>query len=1087
MISLTEIIHKIQEAVKIAEITPDKPEGKLRELVSPIWEQFLKEKRVGLNLQIRDEFTLANGRADTVFNKLILEYKKPHTIKPENEKNRQWIAQVQGYILDLAKKERFGKERLLGVVFDGSYFLHMRYSRGWCIDEPMPVTERSLNKFLQNLEKLTAKKALISENLIRDFAVGKDSHNKVAVDCIKAFYNEINLHGDKGETKEHVFFEQWKIQYAEVHGSLEQKKIDTKTLFTSYGFDKKEQQNFNVYAFFFSLDSYFALLMKLLSYQVVGFYTMKTLTGLPLHGWNKFDIGILKNKLELLEEGGIFRDVGIRNFLEGDLFSWYTQAFNKEIYRAIKQIIDHLNDYDPETMEVAPDETRDVLKKLYQYLVPKQIRHDLGEYYTPDWIAERCLNQVNYNGDLRYRLLDPGCGSGTFLVLAIKRAKKFANKKEISPQLTLKNILKNICGFDLNPMAVIAARTNFMLAIAELLKYHDGELTIPIYLCDSINPPDAKVDESMPLFPEKPPYLVKTIVGSFYFSKSIISKRRVQQLANIMEDCVKSRIPKDDFFAVVRTQLELTDEEYEESELYLDDSYERLVKLDRMGINGIWARIIKNAFAPLFVGQFDIIVGNPPWVNWESLPENYRNATKPLWIDYGLFSLKGHEARLGGGKKDISMLMTYVSIDKYLKNFGKISFVITQSVFKTTGAGDGFRRFSLKDNKNSDFRIIQVDDMVKLQPFEGASNRTSIFTAQKGISTEYPVPYTIWRKSIPGRIPFDNQLNEVLHRTKISYFKAKPINKNSNSSWITAKGYIVDTLIRIAKKSSYAAFEGANNGGVAGVYWIDIIECRGEKLYIQNLHDVGKKKVNPYEGEIEEELVFPLLRWSDMGKWYSECKNAIIISQDPETRIGIIEEFFEENYPLTYSYFKLFKSVLLTRKSKTIIDVMNKSSFYAMFSVGKHTFSKYKVCWQTMGEKLKSCVICNTDLNRKLHSKKCIVPQHTIVFIPSNDLIEAHFKCSLINSSISDLIARSYSMGKSFGNPHLMNYIPIPEYNSKNAMHLELSRLSQLCHEKVAAGIEVKDIEMQIDELSAELWGLSKQELKDVQENLQEL
>ena len=105
MESLSEIVSQIQEATKVAEATRSKPEAKLRELVSPIGERFLKERRVGLNLQIREELTLANGRADTVFNKLILEYKKPHVIKPENTRNRGLIAQVQGYILDLAKKE----------------------------------------------------------------------------------------------------------------------------------------------------------------------------------------------------------------------------------------------------------------------------------------------------------------------------------------------------------------------------------------------------------------------------------------------------------------------------------------------------------------------------------------------------------------------------------------------------------------------------------------------------------------------------------------------------------------------------------------------------------------------------------------------------------------------------------------------------------------------------------------------------------------------------------------------------------------------------------------------------------------------
>jgi type I restriction-modification system DNA methylase subunit len=106
-------------------------------------------------------------------------------------------------------------------------------------------------------------------------------------------------------------------------------------------------------------------------------------------------------------------------------------------------------------MEIAPDETRDILKKLYQYLVPKQIRHDLGEFYTPDWLAERCLNQLNYNGEPALRILDPACGSGTFLILAIKRAKQYAKKKDIEEAETLKNIQFNIQGFDLNPLAVI--------------------------------------------------------------------------------------------------------------------------------------------------------------------------------------------------------------------------------------------------------------------------------------------------------------------------------------------------------------------------------------------------------------------------------------------------------------------------------------------------------------------------------------------------------------------------------------------------------------------------------------------------------
>ncbi len=1082
MISASEIIRKIKEYVNIAENSPNFPEKKLRELVSPIWEEYLKVKRIDLNLNIRDELVLANGRADTVFNRFILEYKKPHTIKPNNNKNRKLINQVEGYILDLSEKERWRKERLLGVVFDGNYFLYLRFSKRWIEDEPIPLNEKSIDFFFKNLEKLTSKAALIPENLIRDFAVGGESRNYVATNCIKAFYNEVNQHSHVRDTKEHVFFEQWKLQFAEVHGSLEQKKIDTKTLFTSYGFDKKEQKEFNAYAFFFALDSYYALLIKLLCYQVVGYYTISKLTGLPLHNWENIDSETLKRKLELLEEGGIFREVGIRNFLEGDLFSWYTQAWNDDIYRAIKQIIAHLNDYDPETMEVAPDETRDILKKLYQYLVPRQIRHDLGEYYTPDWLAERCLNQLNYNGNPKYRILDPGCGSGTFLILSIKRAKRFAEDKKILPEETLKNILKNIHGFDLNPLAVITARTNYMLAIADLLKYNTGEITIPIYLCDSINPPEARIADEMTLFPKKIPYEVKTTVGNFYLSHSIINKRRVQQLTNILEDCIKNNVDKDIFLNRLKTDLILNEEEFEESELYLEDIYDKLIELDRRGINGVWARIIKNAFAPLFVGRFDMVVGNPPWVNWESLPNNYREETKPLWIKYGLFSLKGHAARLGGGKKDISMLMTYVSIDKYLKENSKLSFVITQTLFKTQGAGDGFRRFQLGE-KGEKFKIIQVDDMVELQPFEGATNRTAVVTLQKGKCTSYPLNYMYWKKREKGSISMDLSFTEVLEKTRRINFNAVPINQKNTSPWLTAKGKAIKAISRCIRKSFYNAFAGSCTW-LNGVYWGKVKKAVSDNnfIYFENEWNIGKIKVDKLSVKIEHNLVFPLIRGREIDKWFSKSELSIIVSQNPSTRVGYDQIWMNKNVPNTLQYLTHFREILEKRSGykKYLLN----SPFYSIYNVGPYTFAPYKVVWKYIATEM-TCAVLSTKIDKFL-GEKLIIPDCKLMLIPFKKRDEANFACSILNSSISRFIVKSYCIGTQLA-PHILTNIAIPVYNNENKIHNDLSYLSQECHDKVSAGIDVTDLEEQIDELTAEMWGLTKQELKDIEESLEEL
>ncbi|MBU1261663.1 N-6 DNA methylase [bacterium] len=996
--SFVDIVKKIKDAVLIATETPSHPEAKLRELIAPLWDDYIRKKQINLNFQPRDERQLANGRADTVFNRLILEYKKPGVIKPDNVKNRQLIAQVQGYIEDLAKEERWKKERLLGVAFDGHYFLFIRKVGRWIDQEPIPVSVESVERFLLTLEKLTTKAALVPDNLIRDFAVGAGSLNYIASNAIKSFYFALTENVDP---KVKVFFKQWANQFAEVHGAIENKKFNAETLFKSYGFKKDEQKNFDLLAFFFALDTYYGLLMKLLAYQVVGFYTLKNVAGLVLAEWERLDSAILKERLTELEEGGIFRSLGIRNFLEGDLLSWYLNDWNDPIEKAIRGIVERLNQYDPETMELVPDETRDILKKLYQFLVPKQIRHDLGEYYTPDWLAERCLNQIGYGVKdrdlLQKRLLDPGCGSGTFLILAIKRAKEHARLKGLDPTETLTQITKNIVGFDLNPLAVISARTNYLLAIADLLKHKKGEITIPIYLCDSINPPSAKHQKNL-FDVEGRHYQISTSVGLFRFPEALVQRALIQKVTVLLEDGVKKKQTTKQFLDRVSADLKTDEKEFN---LVLGETYEKLVELEQKGINGIWARIIKNAFAPLFVGQFDFVVGNPPWVNWQDLPQTYRDQTKVLWQNYGLFSLSGHEARLGGGKKDISMLMMYVAIDKYLKDKGKLCFVITQTLFKTQGAGDGFRRFRLGPS-GSFFKVEQLDDMVALQPFEGATNRTALVLCQKGDKTKYPLPYLLWRKKEKGKIELDYTFEEASNATIRYNLKAQPVGDSETAPWMSAKPKALTAIQKVIGQAAYVAFAGSCTW-LNGVYWGTVKPSKSGLIKFSNLYDGGKIKVKSVEEEIERTIVYPLLRGREVERWKSDPESFIIVSQDPKERTGYELKWMEKHVPKTLAYFNQFKDKLLSRSGyKKYLDG---EPFYSIYNVSEKTFAPYKVVWKALANGSQAVVVGSAPVADEM---KVVVPEHNTMFVPYQTEDEAHYFCSLINCSISSFILISY-------------------------------------------------------------------------------
>jgi len=101
----------------------------------------------------------------------------------------------------------------------------------------------------------------------------------------------------------------------------------------------------------------------------------------------------------------------------------------------------------------------DILGELYQAYFDPETRKDLGEFYTPPEIVDFILDQCEYKG--RGRILDPSCGSGTFLISALK--KYLASKQNDDPCEVIRDITSNfpLVGFDVNPFAVMMAQVNF--------------------------------------------------------------------------------------------------------------------------------------------------------------------------------------------------------------------------------------------------------------------------------------------------------------------------------------------------------------------------------------------------------------------------------------------------------------------------------------------------------------------------------------------------------------------------------------------------------------------------------------------------
>jgi len=493
--------------------------------------------------------------------------------------------------------------------------------------------------------------------------------------------------------------------------------------------------------------------------------------------------------------------------------------------------------------------------------------------------------------------------------------------------------------------------------------------------------------------------------------------------------------------------------------------------------NGIWARFLKNAFAPMIAGKFDFVVGNPPWIRWDYLSKEYREATRHLWEKYGLFSLKGYAQMLGGAKPDFSMLFVYASSDYYLKDGANLGFLITQEVFKSKGAGEGFRRFQLGEGKY--LKVLKAHDLVSIQPFEGAANKTAAIILKKGEKTGYPVTYIIWsKKKGVGKIATDKLLDEVLPLLQKKKYNAKPIG-SIVGPWRHQLAKLGD-LSNIEGKNFYKARAGAW-ADPYGVFWLKVKKVLSDgKLLFSNLPERGRTKVKKIEDEkIESDLIYPAIQGPNIKRWgFNSDFFVLIVNDKNDPMKGYDESVMISKWPLTFAYLTQFRNELLERASYKKFHLKQGHPFYSQYNIGDYTFSRYKVVWKRMTTDIVATVVSEIKTlseEKTSFGYKQVIPLDTTVFFPVDNESEAHYLCAIINSKpVRDFIKSFSSAGRGFGTPSVMEHVGIPKFDPKNPLHQKLAEISKKCHQLKAEGKEkeIAKLEKENDELVKQLFGI---------------
>ena len=676
-----------------------------------------------------------------------------------------------------------------------------------------------------------------------------------------AFASELEQHlKASGNNKIKMLFEEWRALFGQVADlSAAQADEIRRAIPIKLSLPKGDA----VAALLFVIHTYNAFLMKLLAAEIVAEYQLTAHPDFCEHLLS-YDDGQLLARLDAeVERSAYFEAARIKGFIEEAVFSWYADPAlspkgRELICTGIRALLTQLSLYRMDDLSAA--RSRDVLKSFYQSLVPETLRKALGEFYTPDWLVDVACDRAAVGDWLATRVLDPTCGSGSFLLEVIRRKRQIASVEKLGATATLENILANVWGFDLNPLAVQSSRVNFLIAIADLVAEAKIEVELPILLADAVYSPAhcPKDDEDF----------VEYRIGSTQSDLKVIlpgalafDRARLDETFAIMAESVES---EQDYPAVEKALLKkgiITTSEAKVWREALGETYEQVLELHKKSWNGIWFRIVRNFFWSAVAGQFDLIVGNPPWVRWSNLPEMYRNRIKPTCEQYAIFSETPYH---GGNELDISGMITYTVGDKWLKENGTLVFVITQTHFQSPSS-QGFRSFTI--NKDANLIPIELDDLKKLKPFAKVANKTAIMRLRKVPASKkptYPVPYRVWDKADTASaiIPESSSKADVLKRVVIKNWEANPVD-GGNSPWaILPKGRFKH-MAAIQGESDWIAGRKGVTADLNGVFMVRIVDTNKAQRLVQveTRPEAGKVDLGPARRFwVEPDFLYPLLK-----------------------------------------------------------------------------------------------------------------------------------------------------------------------------------------------------------------------------------
>lgn len=711
---------------------------------------------------------------------------------------------------------------------------------------------------------------------------------------------------------------------------------------------------------------------------------------------------------ETICSGRLFTNAQIGNVVEADFFDWVVEVQGGG--RFVRTLARRLARFAWGEVE------HDIMKVLYESVISADQRHSLGEYYTPDWLAEHIVAET-ITDPLNMRALDPSAGSGTFVFHAVRRYLAAADEAGHTNSEALTGVCSHVAGIDVHPVAVAFARVTYLLAMGmeRVVAPDRPPISIPVYLGDSVQwEHDENLLTAEALTIETSSSPATLFAEPLRFPRNLLDEPlRFDRIVEEMAAMAASRKPlsKPPSLTAVFRRHAIA----EADQPVLADTLRTLCDLHDAGRDHIWGYFTRNLARPVWFARpenrVDVLIGNPPWLSYRFMPKSMQAKFRKMSEERGMWAGSAVATH-----QDLSGLFVARAAELYLRPGGHFGFVMPfAALSRKQFAGFRAGAFSTPVSSTS----VSFDE-----PWDLHAVKPSFFPVPPcvvfGTRTDQPRALTSTAVPFSGRVPVKNCSWAVAaEKLTIGAAAAGPAAAVASSPYAPRFGQGATVVPRMLFTVENAPASPLGSG--AG------------RRAVRSRRSVNEKQpwksLDPLTGNVEAEFVFPMHLGETILPFRLQAPLEAVLPWDG-TRLFDVDDERLDDHPGLAAWWREANRLWIANRSSDRLTLLGQLDYMRKLSL-QLPAPQHRVVYTKGGMYLAAARI---DDQR-------VVIDHKLYWAAASSPEEAEFLLAILNSDALTLAVRPLQARGEHNPRDFDKYIfqlPIPEFDDTDALHRDL-------------------------------------------------